>query len=141
MSFFIISYVGFGITYVLICRKMANTLAMFLNEYTDISGEIILIKYKSMIRKYMYLQFAYSIISIIIICLGIFLIIASFTDKSLFRGLFIGFLGIVLEKLTKGQEIDKLENKAKALDCANKDLKKRYHEIRHTWLNKTLPDF
>jgi hypothetical protein len=129
-----IVFLALCFTSVIISRRMEARLKKFLGKNTEIADEKSLKEYKSVVRVCMHLTLAQlGIIGISLCVIGLLIWLNGSSGA-----LSVPLLGLALGF---GKDVGKLEEKARSLTSANKDLDRRYKEISTIWSKKALPDF
>jgi hypothetical protein len=107
----------------------------FLSRNNCITNEKVLQEYKSIVRLSMYLTILQVIAAFSTLFLGTILILIT----TLYFALFISCANGVIFSLCR--ERVRLENKARSLPAADRELEKKYCKISEIWRKKLLPTF
>jgi hypothetical protein len=132
--FFRFVYIGLCLLSIAVSFYVKRKLNFFLERNTAIANDKSLEEYKKLVRINMYGALAQ--ILLIFGALGSF--IAHIINQG-FREVFSLFLlGFAVSFIN---EIGKLEEQVRTLNCATTELESQYKKISHIWKKKALPNF
>lgn len=107
----------------------------FLRDHVSIHDSEALEAFKALARRNMIAALVYLPLGIVSVLLAAYLV----TQLQLV-GLAVA-LAVFIPSLLLSRNLVVLERRARALDCANDDLREMHQKIGLTWVKKALPDF
>jgi hypothetical protein len=127
-------FIGLCFFIMVLIRRAEGQLKEFLERNPSIADERSLNEYKAVVRLEMH--------SVLILIGSLIAAVCVISIVIWFKGI-SGALPIPLlaVAIASGKELGKLEEKARSLNCANRDLERRYKEISQIWQKKALPNF
>ncbi|MDB9513133.1 hypothetical protein PN499_18225 [Kamptonema animale CS-326] len=131
-----IVFIALCLASIVIPRRVEAELKKFLERNTTIADEKALNEYKSVVRECMHLTLA----MMGVICTALFVFAILVWLKGMLAAPLISFLGIAIN-FSNHKEIGKLEEKARSLTCANRNLQYNYQKISKIWVKNALPNF